>query len=531
MGTCIAHEPCPKCSSRDNLARYEDGSGYCFGCGHHENKDGVVIEKKAKAKSNKDVSFVQGECKAIVSRHISYETCDKWKYLIGEYNGNPCHIAQYFDKEGELVGQQLRFQDKSFVTLGKADDLYGKHLWTGGKYIVITEGQLDALSLSEVQKNKYPVVSVPSGIKSAAKAIKKNLAWLEENFEYVVLMFDSDEPGRQGVAEVAQLFSPGKCRVAVIDEKDASEMLVKGKADDLVKAVLWSKPYRPEAIIPGEELWDTVREKNSNYDVLYPYRILNTPLLGLRKGEIVTLCAGTGTGKSTICREIAYHILKSGGVVGYIALEESIQRSALGIMSVEANRRLHLEKDKLTEAEFREAFEKTVGCGRYFSYDHWGSIDPDTLIPQIRFMVRGFGVEWIVLDHISIVVSGLEEGDERRLLDNTMTKLRKLVEELKVGLILVSHLRRPEGNKGHENGQVTSLAQLRGSASIGQVSDIVIGLERDQQSEVDSNTITVRVLKNRFSGEQGIAGKLVFNKETGRLLDENVAMFQSTGGY
>ena len=101
------------------------------------------------------------------------------------------------------------------------------------------------------------------------------------------------------------------------------------------------------------------------------------------------------------------------------------------------------------------------------------------------------------------------------MIDNAMTALRTLVQETGIGLILVSHLKRPEG-KGHEDGAQVSLSQLRGSAAIAQLSDMVIGAERDQQGE-DPNLTTLRVLKNRFSGETGEAGHLRYDKATGRL--------------
>lgn len=99
-----------------------------------------------------------------------------------------------------------------------------------------------------------------------------------------------------------------------------------------------------------------------------------------------------------------------------------------------------------------------------------------------------------------------------------MTKLRSLVEETGIGLILVSHLKRPQ-EKGHEEGAHTSLSQLRGSAGIGQLSDIVIGLERNQQSDKNSHITTLRILKNRFSGDTGKAGQLIYNPITGRLIE------------
>ena len=185
-------------------------------------------------------------------------------------------------------------------------------------------------------------------------------------------------------------------------------------------------------------------------------------------------------------------------------------------------------RDSLTEMpkeDLRDAFNATLGTGRVFMYDHWGSTEGDNLLAKIRYLVRGCGCDYIILDHISIVVSGMEGGDERRIIDNMMTKLRSLVEEVNCGLILVSHLRRPSGDRGHEEGQITSLSQLRGSASIGQLSDIVIGLERDQQDAETSNQTTVRVLKNRWSGETGIATSLYYSKETGRMVEEEDVPF------
>ena len=263
--------------------------------------------------------------------------------------------------------------------------------------------------------------------------------------------------------------------------------------------------------------------------VSYPFQGLNTKTHGCRKGEISTFCAGSGIGKSQLCKEIIYHILKTTDKkVGYIALEESIERTANSIIGLELNRLLHLEPVTVDD-EYNEAYQNTVGSGRFFLYDHWGSMESDNLLNHIRYMCKALDVEYIVLDHLSIVVSGLGDGDERRMIDNIMTKLRGLVEETKVGLILVSHLKRPQG-VGHEDGGRTHLSQLRGSAGIAQMSDICCGLERNQQSEQHSNRTTVRVLKNRFSGETGIACQVAYNAQTGRLEEvENIQEETETG--
>ena len=97
-------------------------------------------------------------------------------------------------------------------------------------------------------------------------------------------------------------------------------------------------------------------------------------------------------------------------------------------------------------------------------------------------MVHGLGCKFVFLDHISIVVSDQSHTDERKALDEICTKLRMLVEELKISLFAVSHLRRPTGI-GHEEAAATKVSDLRGSGSIGQLADTILGLERNSQAK------------------------------------------------
>ena len=165
----------------------------------------------------------------------------------------------------------------------------------------------------------------------------------------------------------------------------------------------------------------------------------------------MTVCAGSGVGKSQFCKSIVHSVMTTTEKrVGYIALEESIARTGLSLVGLEMGKCLHLSPFEADE-EFKEAFSKTVGNNRFFLYAHFGSIASASLLNRIRFMIKTYEVDVLCLDHLSIVVSGIGDGDERRLIDNTMTKLRALVEETKVAMLLVSHLRRPEG-RAHEEG-------------------------------------------------------------------------------
>ena len=240
---------------------------------------------------------------------------------------------------------------------------------------------------------------------------------------------------------------------------------------------------------------------------------------GIRSGELVTFTAGTGLGKTSVIKELVYHIFKTTDKnIGMIMLEESPKITALDIMGVEANLPLRRPDIVLSKEDKIEYFNKTVGSDRFYFYNHFGSNSVDNIISRVRYMAKALDCKFIMLDHISMVVSSQEYGDERKGLDEIMTKLRTLVQETDMALMIVSHLKRPDG-KGHEEGAVTSLSQLRGSGSIAQLSDMVIGLERDAQNddEVIRNTTSLRVLKNRFVGMTGPATYLFYDKDTGRL--------------
>jgi twinkle protein len=99
-----------------------------------------------------------------------------------------------------------------------------------------------------------------------------------------------------------------------------------------------------------------------------------------------------------------------------------------------------------------------------------------------------------------------------------MTNLRAIVENTGVGMLLISHLRVPQGKtKAHEEGGRVTLNQLRGSGSIKQLSDNIIAIERDQQAK-EPNKSHIRLLKNRLFGMTGLADTAEYNIVTGRLL-------------
>lgn len=528
--TFLRHGHCPDCGSSDALSVYTDGHTYCFSCNtYHRGDDEEGEEAEEKVQEHDDNNrrlrlIPEGLYQPLPKRHLQEITLSKFGYTIGSYLGSPVHIAPYYDRSGQLVAQHLRFPNKDFKWLGnpRGCQLFGQHLWrdTGGKILVITEGEIDAMSVSQAQDNRYPVVSIPSGAKGAAKAIKDNLEFVE-SYDRVVFAFDNDDAGRQAAQECALLLSPGKARICTFPLKDASDMLQAGRVKEIITCIWEAKQWRPDGLIAGKDLWDDLIAPPANgYET--PYPLLNNMIHGVRKGELYLFTAGSGIGKSTMVNEIGYHFLMEHGLsIGVIALEESRKRTAERYVGMTLNRSIHIDRDGLDEAEIREAFDKTINNDRFWLYDHFGSTDLDNLMAKIRHMIVAFGVDFVILDHISIVVSGLDDiaESERKLIDKLMTRLRTLIEETGAGVLAVVHLKRPDGGKSYNEGRQVSLTDLRGSGALEQLSDVVIAIERNQQSEdgEEQNRSLVRVLKNRPVGTVGECDTLEYDPDTGRL--------------
>ena len=503
MSEFIRHDACPECGSSDALAVYEDHT-FCFSCQTWTGNGRQVHTAK-----NPMVVPYKGEATPLKKRGITESTCKKFKILR---DGKLLRFY-FHDSNGQPVGAKTKTTSKEFSYEGESPGtFFGQHLFpTNGKRVCITEGEIDAASVWEVMAG-WPVVSLPTGAAGAKKSMQRNLEWLQ-GYEEIVLFFDNDDPGREAAQAAASVLPPGKVKIAHLqgDYKDASDALSAGDTTAICRAVWDARIYRPDGIVEGKSLINLVTTPQLPCEHEYPFQGLQSLLHGIRYGELTTITAGSGIGKSSFCKHIATHLLQKGERVGYVALEESNRRTALGLMSVGVGKNLALGEH--SHEELQKAFDKTMATYNCYLFDGFGSYDPDLIYSRIEYLASGLETRVVFLDHLSILLSGLD-GDERRTIDKTMTNLRSLVERTGIHLFLVSHLRRSQQDNGHEEGARVSLSQLRGSASIAQLSDSVIGLERNQQSESDSSETTVRVIKNRYSGETGIACNLRYDLQT-----------------
>ncbi len=520
MSKVIKRTRCPQCakqgadSSEDNLAIYADDSEYCFACGYYSNN---------KSNDKKDTEYVPSIVyKTLEKRGISEAVCKHFMYGVTEINGVTHHVAQYCNDMGIVVGHKYRGPNKRlWCGNGKITNslLFGKHLYNPSDkvFVVVTEGELDALSIAEIQGKQYPVVSLPLGADSAPEAIRSNLEWLS-GFKHVVLCFDMDDAGRKAVEKCASILPVGKVRVAKLPMKDANEMLIADKTQEL-KNALWSATvYRPDSILSTTDILEKglVRPEEG---LSWPWPAMTAATYGLRKNEVYMLGAGSGIGKSHFLLETTLHLANfHNKKVGLIYLEQTPAQTLLKLAGLMLNKKLHIPSEQWDEQEIRRTLDKVKD--NIYIYDHFGAADIETVLGKIRYFVKALGCEFIILDHITALAALMQE--ERKGLDEAMAMLGGLVHELDCSFFIVSHLAKPMAGDSYEEGRKVTPSAFRGSQSIQYWSSYMLGLERNKLSEDinERNVLTVRVLKDRFSGESdGLTFKLQYNSESGRLIE------------
>jgi len=529
--------PCPSCGGSDPVSMNEDKSAHCFSCEAHfpnyvDACDGKIMDTNPRPKvSNTFLNTYNGSYGALTDRCISEDTAKKYgvRHVVSADNKVSQHIYPYFNGN-EVVGTKTRFVDnKNFAFAGtyEGTGLFGEQLFrnTGGKYLTIVEGECDAMAAYELMQSKWACVSLKRGASGAVKDIRESIEFVE-SFENVVICFDNDKAGIDAAKKVARILKPGKAKIMTLPTgcKDANDMLRQKKFQAFMSSWWEAKTYTPSGIMDLSAQKSEWLHRETKESIAYPWEGLNKKLYGMRKGELITLTGGTGLGKSSVTRELEHWLIKNTeDNVGIVALEENWLRTADGIISIEANDRVYLNerRDQYTEEQLNNLFDKVIPKGRVFIHAHLGATDIEEIFSKLRYIIVGCECKWIIVDHLHMLVNVMDGGDERRGIDMLMNRLRSLVEETGVGMVLVSHLRRAAGDKGHENGVEVSLSHLKGSAGIAQLSDCVIALERNQQAENEdeANTTKVRVLKSRYTGDTGLACSLRYNNETGRLFE------------
>ena len=502
-------------------------------------------------------------------RKVSKSTCERFgiRAALSEKDGKTVE-AYYFpsyNQKGQVVGFM-----KQDITKGKEEEghwtavgsvsiqnkLFGQDVAESinrkRANVVVTEGQWDAVStfqalVDSVKNTKYEgmepqVVSIPLGTKNAVEAILHNEAFVT-SFDAATWFFDDDHctpaEAKKGIlkgheareAVAGALIDSGLSMMTVVAQdgfKDASDYLQAGKSSELAKLVQFGKkPFSTEKIVRASEIsFETIIEPQPQGVMIDCFPKLMQKMNGFRTKELTLLLAPSNVGKSTVCSILARKFMDANHKIGMIFLEEgnkeTFQRLVASDLKVNYLKFKRNPLSVATEEMIRASYEKIVNNDQLVLLDHFGSMPIDSLMAKVKHMVLVEGCKYILLDHVSAVISGNESDNERKDLDIVMTNLASFCAANEVHLVVVCHINRqdshqflPQKGKEAEPFWVNVRKEsARGSAALEQFSWNILALEPEIMPDFSRGRVRIKVLKTRFGDSLGIADVFTLDPET-----------------
>jgi KaiC/GvpD/RAD55 family RecA-like ATPase len=573
MAQFIKHTECKACGSSDGKAIYDDGSHHCFVCGDSSLSEEYRSKlkdtrKKSKVRSSvgkEEEMEVKPSTKPAITEEQRAEIKSETSVSAKGFRGIKDEISRYYGvryafsaethevieqyypvtQEGQLTGYKIREVPKNFRSIGRtgADcELFGQFRFNrGGKYIVITEGEVDALSayqmLDEYNKTRgstfeTAVVSPTTGANS-----KKQIAGqykFFDTFDNIILCYDNDKAGKEAIEDVVKALPKGKVKVMALRYKDANEYLENNAGRDFVSDFYNAKRYTPVGVVGSGDLYSKILEQAVVPKVPFPpfMKTLNDMLVGgLPLGHIINVAAGTGLGKTSFVNEMIYYwIFNSPHKIGIVSMELDSGQYGETLLGRHLSRKLSLIQDESTKKNLLESdnvrekanelFYNEEGQHRFYLLDNRdGSIEE--IQDTVEELVVSCGCRIVVLDPLQDILDGLSI-DEQALF---MKWAKGIIKSHNVTLIFINHVRKSAaGTANSSQGGNFTEEEIQGSSTIIKSASANILLSRNKYAEdpVERNTTKVMLSKNRICGITGPAGMVYYDNETHTLhnLDE-----------
>lgn len=535
----IGDAPCPSCRSQgrdstgNHLILFENGNKYCNRCGYKEIVSGNKEEEEYPLNTIESIKKLP--TLDIPERGLKKDFLEEYgiKTSVDPETGEVAEAFFPVYSNGKLSGYKVRplKEKKFFKAAGSLKDaeLFGQHKFSGGRFIIVTEGEFDAVAMRQMLHNEgknYRVVSLPNG--ANASDFARNIEYLN-SFDTVVLAFDQDEPGQKAALACAEMLKPGAARIMSMPEKDANDCLQSGVT--ILRHLNNAKPYQNDSIISVADAFSEAMSREPIASLPYPegWDELNRLTRGIRLGEIDTWVAGTGSGKSSFIRELIYNIVQTeAGNVAILSVEEDEATIASDLIGLHVGRRLRFReeleaapKDKIDEAinlfKDRVHILKTEAIAQADNFSG--------LLDKLRYMYHYLDCRYFFLDHAHGIVLDItnKSSDDGSGIDQLVGGLNRLKKELGIYINLIAHTRKTgTGGGSFEEGDVPSPDDIKGSGSIKQYSSGIFALSRNRldPDPYVRNTTMITVWKCRFTGQTGHADKLHYNSH-GRLEPAN----------
>ncbi len=558
MGQCLVKLP-HSCGSRDGLQVFaeEDGttSGYCFACATYEaNPFGEprmanTIEApkpKTKEQIDAEIAGISGyQHLPLDHKKLSAEALSTFgvRVSVSETDGKTPEVVYYpYTKGGKVVAYKAKLiprngEKKKMWSIGemKEVDPFGWEIakGQGGKRLIITEGEDDAIALSRIVDrftksewvdNKPAIISIPFGSAGAPKFLARFKNEIKGRWKEIVLAFDQDKAGQEAVEEVMKILP--EAISAKLPSKDANQALIDGFAKACFNAVMFNaeKPKNTRLVF-GESLHEEAREVAKYGDLTWPWKHLNDKTRGIRYGETIYIGAGVKMGKSELLNATAAHFIEHHGIKVFMAKPEEGNKKTYKLLAGKIAGKYFHDPDKEFDYDAYDkagkVLEGKLAMVNLYQHLGWESLKTDIIAAV------GWGARAVFIDPITNLTNGIDSGDANTKLQEIAQDLAAMALDYNIVIFIFCHLKAPEGNIAkerrekyyhdgkyiglgncpHESGGNVYSAQFAGSRAMMRSCNMMLGLEGNKDPDVVDEAVKNRrdlvLLEDREFGETG----------------------------
>lgn len=435
------------------------------------------------------------------------------RYNITTQNGHDnVLVFPFYDETNELVSVKYRKTDfkrgidknKEWFEKDTMPVLFGmNHCHNFNKPLVITEGQIDSLSLAEAGIEN--AVSVPTGA-NGFTWFAYCYTWLSQFKEIIV--FGDNEHGSITLIDGITARVPNEMTVKCVrnrdylGEKDANDILRKFGAKALRFCV-------EHAEIPSmsnvKDLADVKSVDLSKMDKIRTGIVeLDRCIRGMAMGQLVILTGKRGEGKSTFMSQIVAEALDQQRNVFVYSGElrdDHFKRWLDTQLAGEHN--VNRTDDEFNEPVYtpkNDALEKINNWyrGRAFIYDNNSLIDGtefESLPETIEKAIKKYNVQLVCVDNLMTAMETVSEQTNLFLAQsNFVGKLKAIAMKYSVVVILVAHPKKANANEFQDDNDLVA-----GSSDITNKADIVLKYSRNNNEDLECDSL-IKITKNRLMG-------------------------------
>lgn len=462
-------------------------------------------------KLNKELTSKDAAIEYMKSRGISEEVTKRYNITVKPEIENIL-VFPFLDDKKQLVTIKYRKTDfnkevdknKEWFESNCKPILFGMYQCEDFKRLVVTEGQIDSLSVAEA--GVINAVSVPNGA--------NGFTWVAHCWDWVskfeeIVVFGDCENGKVTLAEqIRKRFNKTNIRVVRVkdyqDCKDANELLQKYGKNAIFKAIEGAELVESDKIIRASSV-EAVDVENTPSVSTGIDGLDNAMSGGFRKGELIVVTGKRGDGKSTFVSQLVCNVLNNEEIKVFMYSGEMININVkrwIDMQLAGTNQIYNSTIDKLN-AWYND---------RLFFFDNT-AIAEDEEIEVLKIAERAigkYGCNFLVIDNLMTALDG-GNNDIYKMQSSFAKKCAALARRTETTILLICHPRK-------SNGEEFDNDSISGSADITNAANYVLCYQRFKNSQPHERRLTVN--KNRLTGRllTGDNGILLLYSETSKRI-------------